>query len=135
MLVEDLPITVCVLPVLLLPATILAKNDLFSEQFNVIKLCLCAPARFACSGTGCSTSLYGEQGCGAVTSQASCLPCLFLINKEGVGIVRAVTRHASLAQGLFFSFLMEELKVLLVVEKAATGILEDLVQALLDSAE
>lgn len=30
---------------------------------------------------------------------------------------------------------MEELKVLLVVEKAATGILEDLVQALLDSAE
>lgn len=34
-----------------------------------------------------------------------------------------------------FSFLVEELKVLLVVEKAATSILEDLVPALLDNAE
>lgn len=37
--------------------------------------------------------------------------------------------------GLFFSFLVEELKVFLVVEKAATGILKDLIQALMDSAE
>lgn len=40
-LMGDLAITICVLPVFLLPATILAKNDLFSEQFNVIKLYAC----------------------------------------------------------------------------------------------
>jgi len=80
----------------------------------------------------------GQQGHGAVVPQASCSPHLFLVRKgEADNIVRASTRHPNLAQ---------DLKILLELSgrraegaagdgETSTSILQDLVQASLDSME
>lgn len=131
-LVGDPAITVHVLPVFLPPPTILAKNNLFWESLSN-SMSSDSLAAFSCKVCMFRSWLqYFPLEGRAMGLSPPRHPILHTSpHQQGRSRHCGSSHQTCLAQdlGLFFSFLMEELKVLLVVEKATTGISEDLIQA------